>query len=99
MKKIYMLAFLVLIIFWGCKEDKNTDYMLSKDHHSYANFNDVRVNHLSLHLTVDFNQQILKGKVDLTLDHFTDATVLILDTRKLVINKVLADGKETSFSL
>ena len=99
MKKIYMLAFLVLIIFWGCKEDKNTDYILSKDHHSYANFNDVRVNHLSLDLTVDFNQQILKGKVDLTLDHFTDATVLILDTRKLVINKVLADGKETSFSL
>lgn len=62
------------------------------DPHSFARPEQVAVKHLDLDLKVDFTAKTLAGKAALTLDHKTDARVLILDTRDLVVNGVTLDG-------
>ncbi|MDH3646903.1 MAG: M1 family metallopeptidase [Gammaproteobacteria bacterium] len=59
------------------------------DYHSYANSHEARVTHLSLQLTADFDQQILKGSAILSVDRVTPAAdELVLDTRELDIQDV-----------
>ena len=81
------------------KNQKN-DNFLNKDAHSYANFNDVRIKHLKLDLRVDFSDKTLDGKVDISIENYTKAKQLILDSKDLTIHKVLLeDSIQTSFSL
>jgi leukotriene-A4 hydrolase len=67
------------------------------DPHSYSHPEHVRVRHVDLDLTVDFDRQRLAGHVTLTIERTsTDETQpLILDSRKLQIDRVetSADGK------
>ena len=61
------------------------------DPHSYAQPDQVRVNHLDLDLTVDFPHKQLVGEATLTLDwQDPHAPALVLDTRDLAIDKVEA---------
>jgi len=67
----------------------------SPDPHSFANYEHVRIEHLSLALAADFNERTLEGHVTLVLDNEDSARQLVLDTRKLDIqdvNQVDADG-------
>lgn len=60
------------------------------DHHSFANIDEVYTNKLSLDLTVDFEQQQLHGFAEHTLTRKEPkSSQLILDSRALVIEKVL----------
>jgi leukotriene-A4 hydrolase len=84
----------------GCTNNKKNDHYLNEDAHSYANFNDVRITHMNLNLTVDFQEKTLDGKVDVSVDNYTNAKQLILDSKDLTIHKVLLDDSiKTSFSL
>lgn len=68
---------------------------LGPDPHSYANYDQVRVEHLALDLTVNFQHRILSGHVTLDLDRQPGAERLVLDTRQLNIrdvNQINADG-------
>ena len=59
------------------------------DEHSYANFDDVILEHLDLSLEVNFKEKALQGYVDLSFKRLNStAKQLILDTRDLVIEKV-----------
>ncbi len=76
------------------------DTALSTDAHSYANFNDARVEHISLDLEVDFENKTLEGSAKLDIDNRTQGDLLVLDTRQLVIKKIILDnGEEASFVL
>ncbi|MEM8962271.1 MAG: M1 family metallopeptidase [Acidobacteriota bacterium] len=69
--------------------------MTTTDPHSYANFDQVAVSHLSLDIDVDFERSVLDGTASLTLTHHADATELVLDTRDLDIHAVrLDDAKD-----
>lgn len=71
-----------------------------KDYHSLANPEAVLVSHISLDLTVDFEQKVLRGSA--TLDYEkrdSSATQLVLDTNDLTINRVSSDGQELTFDL
>src|SRR5690348_15436054 len=57
----------------------------SKDRYSHSEPDLVRVKHLDLDLAVLFDQQVLAGTVDLTLDRWFSGD-LVLDTRNLVIH-------------
>jgi leukotriene A-4 hydrolase/aminopeptidase len=84
----------------GCTKNQKNDNFLNKDAHSYANFNDVRIKHLKLDLRVDFSDKTLDGKVDISIENYTKAKQLILDSKDLTIHKVLLeDSIQTSFSL
>ena len=60
----------------------------TKDYHSVANTDDVKVHHMELCLQVDFDKQQLRGKVMLQFKRLTSATQLILDSRDLSINLI-----------
>src|SRR4029079_3445363 len=64
---------------------------------SAANPRAVTSTHLSLDITVDFDQQVLRGSVTHTLLNRTGARQIILDTNGLDVDAVTADGAaETS---
>ncbi|MBT8137444.1 MAG: M1 family metallopeptidase [Gammaproteobacteria bacterium] len=59
------------------------------DHHSFANPNEAHLTHVSLDLTADFAQQILKGTATLTVQRVAPAAAMVvLDTRALDIQDV-----------
>ena len=71
-----------------------------QDPHSHARPDEAVVKHIDLDLTVDFDRHILKGWAKLTIDNKTGAHRLILDSRRLTIERVvLDDGKPTTFKL
>lgn len=68
------------------------------DPHSYANHDQVVVEHLTLDLDVDLRRRVLDGFVILDLERVEGASAerVVLDTRQLEIrdvNRVLADGR------
>ncbi len=73
----------------------------SVDPHSYANFDRVKIGHLDLNLTVDFEQSSLIGSVTLSFERLDpNARELILDTRDLKIKRVTTDtGKTLNYQL
>ena len=100
MSKYLFIALTLIITFLGCTKNQKNDNFLNKDAHSYANFNDVRIKHLKLDLRVDFSDKTLDGKVDISIENYTKAKQLIIDSKDLTIHKVLLeDSIETSFSL
>ncbi|HEX7150873.1 MAG TPA: M1 family metallopeptidase [Thermoanaerobaculia bacterium] len=67
------------------------------DPHSYSNPQEVRVEHLSLDLNVDFTKKQLAGTATWRLKRNGDAKTLILDARDLTINSVtLQPGNKPS---
>lgn len=73
--------------------------MQTVDKHSYANTDEVRVEHIHLNLDVNFDESVLSGSAVLSLnEHETEQ--LILDANNLHIDKVVLDGnKETKWHL
>ncbi|MDG1045346.1 MAG: M1 family metallopeptidase [Bacteroidia bacterium] len=100
MNKYFLIPSVIVFTFLGCSKNQDKSHFLSNDSHSYANFNDVRISHLNLDLTVDFQQNILDGKVDISIINYTNAKQLILDSKDLTIHKVLLeDSTKTPFTL
>ena len=60
----------------------------SRDYHSFANPQEIRVTHLDLDLKVDFKQRRLSGSVVHHIQRSADSQTLVLDTRNLDIQSV-----------
>ena len=102
--QIKTLAFALVLLAVGCTNgnpDEAKDAgSLSVDAHSYANFNDVRVKHISLDLEVDFDKKVLSGSATLDIDNIHNGKLLVLDVRKLSIHGIIDDnGDKAAFSL
>lgn len=79
---------------------ENSILMTVHDPHSFAKPNEVVMTHLSLDLNVDFDKKELMGHATLTINNKTGSEELLLDTRDLVINRVvLDDTAETAYTL
>jgi leukotriene-A4 hydrolase len=59
----------------------------------------IAVRHLSLDLTVDFQQKRLSGKATLDVENKTGTKLLVLDTNGLTISKVTRDGAAATYAL
>jgi len=94
-RRLFVLTFLC-VLFPAAVFSQTID-----DPTSLANINEVRISHLDLDLTVDFNGQVLSGNATLHLDNMKDTDVLILDTRGLTIHDVTlgSDHEETNYAL
>jgi aminopeptidase N len=74
----------------------------TRDYHSYANTDDVKVTHFDLSLAISFEHKHLSGFVVLTLQHqsVTPSTGLTLDSRDLLIDRVEdSQGQPLSYQL
>ncbi|WP_431137409.1 leukotriene A4 hydrolase C-terminal domain-containing protein [Psychroserpens mesophilus] len=100
-KKAAFFKLSLLLLVFGCKaepkeEEKTMTY--AEELHSYAKPNTSVINHLDLDITVDFDSEIISGKATYSIKN-NNADNIILDTKFLEINKVEADGKQTTFEL
>ncbi|QJR80732.1 M1 family metallopeptidase [Alteromonas pelagimontana] len=88
------------------KEDKpvtttsSTAIVPGTDYHSFSNPDEVKVTHLDLELTADFDKHQLVGQATLGFIRQTEsADTLVLDTRDLTINSVTAGEDAVSYTL
>ena len=68
------------------------------DVHSFARPDTVRVTHVDLDLTLDFDAKVARGHADLTLKRAGETPSLILDCNGLVIDGVRAVGADGALS-
>lgn len=80
------------------KEEKEIVYSYVEEPHSYAKPNNAFIKHLNLDIVVDFENEIISGKAIYDIEN-NKSRQIILDSKHLNIESVLADGKETEFSL
>lgn len=104
---IRRFALVVTVAGWlmaGCDSapvDESAAIGLGPDPHSFANYDQVQIEHLSLDLAADFSRQILAGHATLALSRTeqagrSDQQRLILDTWRLDIrdvNQIQASGE------
>ncbi|OUR92382.1 aminopeptidase [Flavobacteriales bacterium 34_180_T64] len=100
MKNLFLLP-LVFTLIMSCenpkKEDKTTNKYVEETH-SFAKPNIAVISHLDLNINVDFDAKAIIGKATYTIEN-NNATEIILDSKFLEIENVLADTKTTGFSL
>jgi leukotriene-A4 hydrolase len=73
---------------------------IAQDEHSFARPNQVRVKHVKLALTLDFDARSARGSAELTFDRKDAVAPLVLDARGLEIESVSGPGgKGRSFQL
>lgn len=102
MNFIFRCLFLMSVVFLSSCSHKEISVMpeLTVKNHSFSNFDSVKLKHIHLDLEVDFKSKKLEGKVVLTIENTFSCNYLILDTRQLVIEKVLLeDSSETAWSM
>lgn len=100
--QIVLLAFCLII--YNCKNDSTNQEQTVESNqyveepHSYAKPNEAIITHLDLEISVDFDQQVIRGTATYTIDN-NNAEAIILDSKFLTIKSATADGKPTTFQL
>ena len=84
----------------GLKGLTQSDIASGVDYHSFSNPNEIRVTHLNLDLTANFDTKQLVGYAELQVERASPQfNELVLDTRALDISEVTAQGKPVPFTL
>lgn len=101
--KSILIFTLSIILFLSCKKEKEVivikeSAIYVEEPHSYARPNKAVIKHLDLEIDVDFENKIISGSATYDIEN-NDGNEIIFDTKFLVIEKVLADGNKTQFSL
>lgn len=88
---VFLLA--VFFSYYSCENKTSTDEnidttMTINDPHSFARPQQAVIKHLIWKATVDFEQQIIKGKAAYQIEKTDDTDSIIFDTQNLTISKV-----------
>ncbi len=84
----------------GTDSEEGEGQAIPADPHSFARPNEVRVSHVDLDLTLDFERSVALGSVRLELERAVHTAPLVVDTLGLAIAKVEGnDRRERSFQL
>lgn len=95
MKKTVLFCFILLISGGLCAETSKHKLPKQIDPHSFANFDEVVVTHMSLNLQANFKKSRLEGSNTLRYQVLKPtAKHLILDTRDLVIKRITYPGSK-----
>ncbi len=94
------LSILPLGLFAACAAPPTPAAPMSAiDVHSFARPDQVRVRHLDLDLTLDFDRHVAKGSVTLRVERLDAAAPLILDSDGLSIERIDIGGTPAPFEL
>ncbi|MDO5969019.1 M1 family metallopeptidase [Flavivirga aquimarina] len=99
MKKITLVLGCLILLNSSCSKKQNNaipNYI--EEPHSFSQPNDAAITHLDLDINVDFDNEIIQGKASYLIKN-NEASQIILDTKFITIDKVQADGKDTTFTL
>jgi leukotriene-A4 hydrolase len=85
----------------SCRRARKTDDSMinidTHDPHSFSQPEQARVRHVSLDLSVDFEQRKLTGTADLHVVRADNSSPLVLDTRDLIIHKAEAGDENGNY--
>ncbi|NBP05816.1 MAG: aminopeptidase, partial [Bacteroidetes bacterium] len=85
------LMFLAAACLLACNAPKPTK--MTVKNHSFSNYEEVKLKHLSLNLKVDFSKKELWGSATLQIENTAGASHIILDHKTLNVDHVAVDNK------
>lgn len=101
MKKIFAILLLgglaTLVACQSKSNRKQSSYVAAsdnKDYHTFSNAREVPATHLSLDINVDFATKTISGVANWTISNPKGRNKIIFDTKYLIIDSVILDGKE-----
>jgi len=100
-KKATFFKLSLLLLVFSCQTETKKEKQVmtyAEELHSFAKPNTSAIKHLNLNIDVNFDTEVISGKATYTIENH-NANKIILDTKFLEIDKVEADGKETTFEL
>lgn len=100
-KKATFFKLSLLLLVFSCQTETKKEKQVmtyAEELHSFAKPNTSAIKHLNLDIDVNFDTEVISGKATYTIENH-NANKIILDTKFLEIDKVEADGKETTFEL
>lgn len=92
MKLLYTIL-LGGLMFGACKKE------MKVKNHTYGNYDQVRVSHISLNLNVDFEKKSLSGTATLDIENVGSASEIVLDHKNMDIISAEVDGKSATFTI
>lgn len=72
---------------------------MNVENHTYGNYHEVVIKHLSLNLDVDFEKKSLSGTATLDIENKGKSSRIVLDHKNMVIEKVEVDGSNATFEI
>ena len=93
MKPIIPALLLSGLFFSACKKN------MTVKNHTYGNYDQVQIRHISLDLHVDFEKKSLSGLVTLSIENKSGASEIVLDHKNMDITATEVDGEKTDFSV
>jgi leukotriene-A4 hydrolase len=92
-KSIIPALLLSGLFFSACKKE------MKVKNHTYGNYDEVRISHISLDLLVDFEKKSMAGSATLDIENLTGAEQVILDHKNMDIQYAAVDGAEVAFQI
>jgi len=101
MRTFFLRLFAIGFLFLSCNNRNQRTYqeMPTIQHHSYANADEVRVEHLDLDLEVDFELQEIKGMATWQIEPLESANRVVFDCKHIEVLAVVIDEKPVAFTL
>lgn len=93
MKNAFSFLLLAEMMFTSCNKN------MKINNHSYGNYYQVKIEHINLHLAVDFNKKSIHGTASLDIENFGNASEVVLDHKNMTILEVSVDSEIVNYSI
>lgn len=101
MRIVVFATFALAVFLSSCDnkvEETKDEQFKADDIHTQSNADKIKIKHLDLDITVDFDKKRIAGRATWTIDNKSDEPRLVLDAFRLTVDSVVVDGNKVQYT-